>query len=86
MTNHFIGIGKYIPTETISNQFFEEHQFYNEQGEILDQNNATISHKLKQITGIEERRYARKDQVTSDLGYMAAAAAITNANIDAETI
>ena len=52
MTNHFIGIGKYIPTETISNQFFEEHQFYNEQGEILDQNNATISHKLKQITGI----------------------------------
>jgi len=73
MTNHFIGIGKYIPTETISNQFFEEHQFYNEQGEILDQNNATISHKLKQITGIEERRYARKDQVTSDLGYMAAA-------------
>ena len=86
MTNHFIGIGKYIPTETISNQFFEEHQFYNEQGEILDQNNATISHKLKQITGIEERRYARKDQVTSDLGYMAAAVAITNANIDAETI
>lgn len=83
MTNHFIGIGKYTLTETISNQFFEEHQFHNEQGEILDQNNATISHKLKQITGIEELRYARKDQVTSDLGYMAAAAAITNANIDA---
>ena len=86
MTNHFIGIGKYIPTEKISNQFFEEHQFFNEQGEILDQNNAIISQKLKQITGIEERRYARIDQVTSDLGYMAAASAITNAKIDAETI
>lgn len=86
MGSQFIGVGHYIPSETISNLYFNDHHFYNEQGEALTQDNATIALKLKQITGVEERRYARKDQVTSDLGYMAAASAITNSNIDPETI
>lgn len=86
MPNYFSGVGHYIPTKTISNLFFNEHHFLNEQGETLTQDNATIAAKLKQITGVEERRYAREDQVTSDLGYMAAASAISDAKIDAETI
>lgn len=86
MPNFFTGVGHYIPTQTISNLFFNEHTFLNEQGETLTQDNATIAAKLKQITGVEERRYAREDQVTSDLGYMAAAAAISDADIDPETL
>ena len=86
MGNHFIGVGKYIPTETISNLHFKDHQFLDEEGVNLTSDNATIASKLKQITGIEERRYARPDQVTSDLGYMAAAAAISDAGVDAESL
>ena len=86
MPNYFTGVGHYIPTQTISNIYFNEHQFLDEKGETLNQDNATIAAKLKQITGVEERRYARPDQVTSDLGYMAAATAIEVANIDPETL
>src|SRR5690606_37389000 len=46
----------------------------------------TIAEKLKEITGIEERRYADKEQVTSDLGLIAAQAAIENSGIDPETL
>jgi 3-oxoacyl-[acyl-carrier-protein] synthase-3 len=42
--------------------------------------------KFKLITGIEERRYANADQVTSDIALIAAERAIANAGIDAETI
>ena len=41
---------------------------------------------MKEITGIEERRYANKDQVTSDLGFIAAQEAIENSGIDPETL
>jgi 3-oxoacyl-[acyl-carrier-protein] synthase-3 len=86
MTTKIIGVGNYIPSQTITNLFFDKHYFLDESGEVLKQNNATIANKLKEITGIEERRYASQDQVTSDLGFMAAKAAITAAKIDSETI
>ena len=62
MGNYFTGVGKYIPTETISNLYFKDHQFLDEAGLHLTSDNATIASKLKQITGIEERRYAREDR------------------------
>ncbi|MBX9448600.1 MAG: hypothetical protein KL787_02290, partial [Taibaiella sp.] len=37
-------------------------------------------------TGIEERRYASRDLVTSDLGFFAAQKAVANAGIDIETL
>lgn len=86
MTSKIIGVGNYIPNKTITNVFFDNHEFMNDDGEILKQNNATIAKKLKQITGIEERRYAEDNQVTSDLGLYAAQAAIKDANIDPETL
>ncbi|WP_291117355.1 3-oxoacyl-ACP synthase III family protein [Empedobacter sp. UBA7248] len=86
MGNHFTGVGNYIPTKTISNLFFDNHHFLDEKGATILQDNATIAYKLKQITGIEERRYAENSQVTSDLGYLAAASAIKNAKINVETI
>ena len=86
MTSKIIGVGNYIPSETITNLFFENHHFLDEKGIALKQDNATIAGKLKEITGIEERRYANKDQVTSDLGFIAAQEAIKNSGIDPETL
>ncbi|MGV0757392.1 3-oxoacyl-ACP synthase III family protein [Empedobacter brevis] len=86
MTSKIIGVGNYIPSQTITNLFFDKHHFLDENGQSLKQDNTTIANKLREITGIEERRYAQKDQVTSDLGFYAAQAAIENSGIDPETL
>src|SRR5690554_635273 len=86
MTSKIIGVGNCIPLESIPNLFFKNHSFFDESGKTLKQDNAVISKKLEDITGIVERRYAEKHQVTSDLGFLAAKAAIQDAGIDPETI
>ncbi|WP_312077418.1 ketoacyl-ACP synthase III [Chryseobacterium sp.] len=86
MTSKIIGVGNYIPSETITNLFFDKHIFFNELGITLKEDNALITSKLKKITGIEERRYASSDQTTSDLGVIAAQKAIENSGIDPETL
>lgn len=86
MTSKIIGVGNYIPSQTITNLFFDQHHFLDESGQALKHNNATIADKLKEITGIEERRYAEKEQVTSDLGFLAAKSAIEDSGIDPETL
>ncbi len=86
MKSKIIGVGNYIPSETITNLFFDKHIFLNEQGENLKEENSLITSKLKKITGIEERRYASNDQVASDLGFIAAKNAIENSKIDPETL
>lgn len=86
MTGKITGTGNYIPTETITNLFFGNHVFLDEKGILLKENNEAITHKLQKITGIEERRYAGEGQVTSDLGLIAAQAAIDDAKIDPETL
>ncbi|RIY35991.1 3-oxoacyl-ACP synthase [Capnocytophaga canis] len=86
MATKIIGVGNYIPTQTITNVFFDSYLFLDERGNILKQDNSTIANKLKEITGIEERRYAEKEQNTSDLGFLAAKEAIENAKIDPNTL
>jgi 3-oxoacyl-[acyl-carrier-protein] synthase-3 len=86
MTSKIIGVGNYIPLEVIDNIFFNDNIFFDENGNKLEQDNAIIVEKLKEITGIEERRYASKELVTSDLGLIAAKAAIQNSQIDLETL
>lgn len=86
MNSKIIGVGNYIPSQTITNLFFDKHRFLDESGHALQQDNSTIADKLKEITGIEERRYAQNNQVTSDLGFIAAQAAIENSGIDPETL
>lgn len=86
MTSKIIGAGHYIPSQTITNLFFEKHQFLDAGGKKLNQDNATIAGKLKEITGIEERRYADNDQVASDLGFLAAQSALEDSGIDPETL
>lgn len=86
MISKIIGVGNYIPSKTITNLFFDTYNFLDESGQSLKQDNATIADKLKEITGIEERRYAENNQVASDLGFKAAQAAIQNSGIDPETL
>lgn len=86
MTSKIIGVGNYIPSETINNLFFDNHVFLNEEGNLLQDTNASITKKLQKITGIEERRYANSSQVASDLGFIAARSAIEDSGIDPETL
>lgn len=86
MGSKFIGVGSYIPTQTITNLYFKDYKFLDEQGDALKQKSEFVADKLKDITGIEERKYVETNLVTSDIGLIAAQRAINDANIDPETI
>ncbi|NBL63613.1 ketoacyl-ACP synthase III [Flavobacterium sp. NST-5] len=86
MTIKIIGSGSYIPEIKISNRDFQQHYFLSEEGEPLTQGTDVIVEKFKDITGIEERRYANEEFLASDLAYFASEKAIEDAKIDPETI
>ncbi len=81
-----IGTGSYIPEIKISNRDFLENTFFEKNGERVSRGTEYVIEKFREITGIEERRYATDDQSASDLGYLAALEAIDNADIDKETL
>ena len=80
------GSGSHIPTLSVTNSEFENHDFLNEDGSKFEYTNKVIAEKFKDITGIVARRYANDNQCTSDLAFDASKKAIENANIDPETI
>ena len=80
------GSGSYIPPLITPNEAFNSHTFLQENGQAFEQENGVIIEKFKAITGIENRRYAPDHLNTSDLGFLAAQEAITDAHIDPETI
>lgn len=81
-----IGTGKCIPNQLITNNEFLNHQFHEKTGERIERENTEIIEKFKDITEIEERRYAENNQVTSDLGFIAAENALLDSGIDKETL
>lgn len=81
MTSKIIGSGHYIPSEKIANSFFENHDFMDKDGCVLKDDNTTISRKLQEITGIEERRYVSENKVTSDIALIAARKAILKSEL-----
>lgn len=68
-----IGVGTYVPEKVMTNFDFEK---------IIE----TSDEWIKTRTGIEERRFAREDQATSDLGAEAAKRALENAKMSAKDI
>lgn len=86
MRSVIIGTGSYIPEHAVSNKAFESGQFYESDGSKLYKKNETIISKFSEITGIHERRYATPEQNTSQLGFLAAEAAIQSAQLDPETL
>ncbi len=86
MSVKIIGVGSYIPTEIEKNDAFHNHQFLNADGTQINNSNAVIVEKFEEITGIQERRYAKPEISTSDMSFYAAEKAIENAGIDKEEL
>ncbi|MFM2439962.1 MAG: hypothetical protein RLZ16_961 [Bacteroidota bacterium] len=86
MATIITGTGSYIPGIVKTNQSFIDNTFYDENGELIKTPSEEIVSKFKDITGIEERRYAEDNLNTSDMATKAAALAIEDAGIDPETI
>ena len=80
------GSGSYIPAIQVKNTDFENHKFLNEDGTPFAYANEVVIRKFKEITGIEERRYAESHLLSSDLAFFAAEKAVANAGIDPETL
>lgn len=80
------GSGAYIPSETKTNEAFLGNNFYGETDKPLDIPSSTVIRKFKQITGIEERRYASDNMLTSDMAFEASLLAIADAGINKEEI
>lgn len=81
-----IATGSYVPDLKISNQDFLSHTFFEKDGSPIRKNTSEIVEKFKDITGIEERCYARPDQKASDLGFLAAQQALDHSSIDKESL
>ena len=80
------GTGSYIPPVVITNQDFEASEFLNSDGSPFQQGNLHIIEKFQSITGIHERRYVDNALNTSDIAFLAAGKAISDANIDREQL
>lgn len=86
MQNIITGTGSYIPTLVKKNEDFLSNEFYSEAGIKLPNSNEVIIKKFKDITGIEERRYAENELKNSDLATYAAQKAIEKSKVDPEEI
>ena len=80
------GTGSYIPPNIKTNAEFVNQEFYSEDHERIIAPPAEIVDKFKNITGIEERRYADNNMTTSDMATIAAKRAIEDSGIDPETL
>jgi 3-oxoacyl-[acyl-carrier-protein] synthase-3 len=80
------GSGCYIPTGVKTNRDFTVHNFYNEDHNRIELAPDIVVDKFRQITGIEERRYATSELNTSDIAAIAAKHALDESGADPETI
>ena len=80
------GSGYFIPPIIQTNADFSRHIFYNENHSALNTPPKEIVEKFRQITGIEERRYASDEMNTSDIGAIAAELALRDSGTDPEQI
>ncbi len=81
------GTGSYLPEEVIPNSFFTGRKLraYDELGGIRKEVEVT-EEGIFSLTGIRERRRAKKSEEPSDMGYEAAKRAIENAGIKADSL
>ena len=80
------GTGSFIPPDIKTNRDFTAHNFYAEDSKPIETAPEQVADKFRQITGIEERRYAPSGMESSDMAAMAAQEAIKDAQCDPETI
>lgn len=80
------GTGSYIPPIIKQNKDFAGASFYTETQKPVSLPPLEIAEKLRQITGIEERRYVADNINTSDIAAYAAMEAIKSSGIQKESI
>jgi 3-oxoacyl-[acyl-carrier-protein] synthase-3 len=80
------GTGSYIPCRKIPNTNFLENTFLNNDGTPFEKDNEETIQKFSEITGIEERRYAKDDVMASDMGAKAGEQALSSAGLDREKL
>jgi 3-oxoacyl-[acyl-carrier-protein] synthase-3 len=80
------GTGSYIPPVIKRNADFAGEKFYTEANQPIEVPSLEIIEKFKQITGIEERRYAPDTINTSDMASYAAMMAIEDSGVAPESI
>lgn len=80
------GTGSLIPPIVKTNQDFTLTRFYSEDHEPILTDPQIVVEKFRQITGIEERRYAADEMEASTMAFIAADKAIKDAGCDPETL
>ncbi len=86
MRTVIVGTGCCIPERVVTNDHFLDHDFRGADGAPLGKPNEEILRQFEEITGIRERRWARDDQVTTDLAVEAAGHALDASEIDPESL
>jgi 3-oxoacyl-[acyl-carrier-protein] synthase III len=81
-----IGTGSYLPEIAVANEAFLHQEFYECDGRRVAKQNQDIIQRFSEITGIKSRRYAKENQLTSDIGAFAARHAIASAGADKESL
>ena len=76
ISSMIVGTGSYLPEMRVKNEAFSKAQFFQKDGTKMYKSNRTIIDKFQEITGIEERRYAKPEQNASELAFLAAADAL----------
>lgn len=80
------GSGSFIPSTVKQNSSFVDRVFYDLDNKPIRRSSEEVIARFRQITGIEERRYAEQSMTASQMASLASADAIADAGIDAETI
>lgn len=78
--------GSYLPEHIVYNSEFINRLFFQKDGSAVPGSNQRNIEKFKDITGIEQRRYAEKGQNASDLAFLAAKDALESGGIDQESL
>ncbi len=82
-----IGSGSYLPPVKVKNEQFLDWEFYDPSSKTkFEKANEEIIEKFHEITNIEERRWVKEDQVTSDISAIAIKEACVTANVDIEEL
>ena len=80
------GTGSFIPPNVKTNQDFALQEFYEETNQKITTPTKHIVEKFKDITGIEERRYANEEMNSSDMATIAARKAIEDSRVNPEEL
>lgn len=81
-----VATGSYIPTVSVPNEHFLQHEFFDAEGKRIEKSAAEVLRQFEAITGIRERRYVSDELVTSDIATRAAEDALESSGIDRESI